>query len=63
MAKPGRIEIPVRLVADAPMAWRHHCGQLNEGAWRPGEGCSACGTSVEHAADVEARYLLVELAV
>lgn len=62
MAKPS-ISIPVKLVADVPMVWRHHCGGLTEGAWQSGVACTTCGTSVEHVADVEARYLLVELAV
>lgn len=62
MPKPA-LEVPVRLVADVPMVWRHHCRGLNEGTWRSGTVCGTCGTSVEHAVDVTARYLLVELAI
>jgi hypothetical protein len=56
MAVP--VSLPMRLVAELPMAWRHHCGHLNDGYFREGDMCSGCNTDVKPG-QVEARYLLV----
>ncbi|MFI9339977.1 hypothetical protein ACIG0D_01675 [Streptomyces sp. NPDC052773] len=46
--------------SDRPKAWRHMCGQLNEG--EP-VMCSGCRFDVEdRPQDVESRYVLVDLA-
>jgi hypothetical protein len=54
------INVGVRLVADVPMAWRHHCGRLNEGMFQPGSICADCHADARPE-DVEGRYLLVEM--
>lgn len=56
------ISVPVQLVTTLPMAWRHHCGHLNDSPWPTGdrEGCDGCRCEIR-LTEVTARYLLVEL--
>lgn len=64
MAEMGSMSVPVKLTTKLPMAWRHHCGTLNDSAWpsRDEESfCSGCRCDV-WLEDVEARFLLVEVA-
>lgn len=56
----GPISLPVRLVAELPMAWRHHCGALNEGAHRSDSVCRQCSMDAKPD-QVLGRYLLVEV--
>ncbi|WP_157232898.1 hypothetical protein [Kibdelosporangium phytohabitans] len=56
-AKP--VTLPVRVVVDLPMAWRHHCGHLNPGAHHDHSVCAGCSADAP-AHTVDARYLLVE---
>lgn len=56
----GPISLPVRLVADVPMAWRHFCGRLNEGTYQSDSVCGGCNSTAKPD-QVDARYLLVEL--
>lgn len=62
MASTPPISVPVRVTAQLPMAWRHHCGTLNDSAWPSREResvCSGCRCEVR-LSEVEARYLLVD---
>jgi hypothetical protein len=52
--------LTVRLVADLPMVWRHHCGHLNEGVHRSDSVCAGCSADARPH-EVEGRYLLVEM--
>lgn len=64
-ATPG-LSLPVRVVADLPIVWRHLCGALNEGSSsHPRTGAAVCGACSQDVRpdDVEARYLLVEVAL
>jgi hypothetical protein len=45
--------------SERPKAWRHGCGELNEG--EPSATCGACRFDVEDPDDIEARYVLVEI--
>lgn len=45
-----------------PMAWRHICGQLNEGIYKAGDSVCVCRADVPPE-DVEARYLLTEITI
>lgn len=56
----GPVTLPVRLVAELPMAWRHFCGYLNEGNHQPDSVCGGCNSDAKPD-QVDARYLLVEL--
>ncbi len=49
-----------RVVVELPMAWRHHCGSLNEGVWQEEVVCGGCNTTAKPDS-VEARYVLAEL--
>jgi hypothetical protein len=62
MTTAREITLPLRLTAQLPMAWRHHCGALNDSAWPSNVEtavCSGCHTDIR-LSEVEARYLLVE---
>ena len=55
------VPITLKLITELPMAWRHHCGKLNDGPWPSAECetiCLGCRCDV-HLNEVEARYLLV----
>lgn len=58
------VPLPIKLTADLPFVWRHHCGALNEGSStesRTGAAvCASCSADVRPD-EVEARYLLVEV--
>lgn len=60
MAVTQPITVPVRVVADLPMAWRHQCGVLNDGAYITGAVCDGCATEARPH-EVQANYLLVEV--
>lgn len=62
MPSPVPLALPVKLVADLPMAWKHHCGHLNPGLWQRDTICGGCNTN-SRSDEVEARYLLVELEI
>ena len=63
MAALGNVTVNVKVTTVLPMAWRHHCGFLNDGSWPTQDGrniCRGCRADIR-LEDVSARYLLVEL--
>ena len=59
----GPFTVPVRITTKLPMAWRHHCGHLNDSPWPSADRrafCTGCRSDVR-LTEVEARYLLAEI--
>jgi hypothetical protein len=49
----------VRVVAELPLAWRHHCGALNDGAWTHQAVCNGCRHETR-SSEVTGQYVLAE---